>query len=88
MLFCGEGAAVHADALREAMGRRAHFAPDDAPGSRLAGVAELSARRLDRGEGTSPADLQPHYGRPPGITRPNPPKALRKGPAARTRRAR
>ena len=66
-LFCGEGAAVYADALREAMGRRAHFAPDDAPGTRLAGVAELGARALDGGEGTSPGDLQPHYGRPPTI---------------------
>ena len=72
MLFCGEGAAVYADQLREALGGRAHFGPDDAPGSRLAGVAELGARRLDAGEGTSPGDLQPHYGRPPSITRPKP----------------
>ena len=88
VLFCGEGAAVYADALREAMGHRAHLVPHDAPGSRLAGVAELGARRLDAGEGTSPSDLQPHYGRPPGITNPNPPKALRKGAAAQMRRAR
>ncbi len=82
-VFCGEGAAVHADALREVMGRRAHFAPDDAPGSRLAGVGELGARLLDGGEGASPGDLQPHYGRPPGITRSKPPTALRYGAARR-----
>ncbi|MCI0821375.1 MAG: tRNA (adenosine(37)-N6)-threonylcarbamoyltransferase complex dimerization subunit type 1 TsaB [Chloroflexi bacterium] len=87
-LFCGEGAVVHADALREAMGRRAHFAADDAPADRLAGVAELGARLLDRGEGTSPGDVQPHYGRPPTITRAKPPKAPRKGPGARTRQER
>ena len=86
MLFCGEGAEVYADELREAMGRRAHFAPEGAAGSRLAGVAALGARRLDGGEGTSPGDLQPHYGRPPGITHPKPPAAVRRGAIGRAPR--
>ena len=87
LLFCGEGAMAYSDELRNAMGSRAHFAPEGDSDSRLAGVAELGAGMLDAGEGTSPGDLQPHYGRPPGITSPNPPKALRKGAAGQRRRA-
>lgn len=79
VLFCGEGSLPHVDALRDALGRRAHFAPALTPADRLLGVAALGAERLDRGESAAPAGLEPRYLRPPGITPPKPPRPVRLG---------
>ncbi len=79
VLFCGEGAEAYADQLREAMGRRAHFAGNGQPASRLHGLGELGAQRLDAGEGAALSELRPRYLRAPGITQPRPPSAVRKG---------
>ena len=78
-LFCGEGAGRHAGAIGLALGTRAHLVEDAAPLSRLVGVAELGAMRLDNGESDGAAAIAPHYLRSPGITRPAPPTAVRKG---------
>ena len=80
-LFCGEGAAVFADALLEVMGARAHIVTDVGPTARLQGVAELGASRLDAGDTDSLAALRPHYLRPPGITPPKQPRAVSYGAA-------
>ena len=71
-LFCGEGAGVHADAIREALGVRAHVIVEPTPLVRLAGVAALGVARLQAGEAESVAALRPRYLRSPSIT---PPKA-------------
>jgi tRNA threonylcarbamoyladenosine biosynthesis protein TsaB len=75
-LFCGEGVATHTDAIREALGDKAHLAIEPAPLSRIAGVAELGALRLDAGDADPVASLAPRYLRSPAITAPNPPKAI------------
>lgn len=75
-LFCGEGAGVHADAIREALGAKAHLVVETAPLSRLAGVAALGVARLEAGESEPVAALRPRYLRSPSIT---PPKAARVG---------
>jgi tRNA threonylcarbamoyladenosine biosynthesis protein TsaB len=78
-LFCGEGAMAYAQQLRAALGPRAHMAGMHSPMDRLHGAAELGAMRLDAGDSDSVSALQPHYLRPPGITQPRPPHAVRYG---------
>jgi tRNA threonylcarbamoyladenosine biosynthesis protein TsaB len=78
-LFCGEGVATHAEAIRQALGDRAHLAIEAAPTSRIAGVAELGAQRLDAGEADPVASLAPRYLRAPAISKPKPPKPVGKG---------
>lgn len=78
-LFCGEGVAQHADAIRQALGARAHLIVEPAPLSRISGVAELGALRLDAGETDSVAMIAPHYLRSPAITPPKPPRPIVKG---------
>jgi len=73
-LFCGEGTGVHADAIREALGAKAHLVIETAPLSRLVGVAALGVARLEAGGGEPVAALRPRYLRSPSIT---PPKAAR-----------
>lgn len=85
-LFCGEGVATHADAIREALGAKAHLAIEPAPLARIAGVAELGARRLDAGESDPVASLAPHYLRAPAISTPKPPKAVHPGGFNRPKR--
>ena len=69
-LFCGEGIAEVADALRERFGSGARIIEETAPLARLGGVGALGAALLDRGEtGLGPV---PRYLRPPRITPPNP----------------
>jgi tRNA threonylcarbamoyladenosine biosynthesis protein TsaB len=75
-LFCGEGVATHADLIIKALGTKAHLAIDPAPLSRISGVAELGARRLDAGESDPVSSLAPRYLRSPSITVANPPKAI------------
>lgn len=75
-LFCGEGVSAHANAIRETLGDKAHLALEPSPLSRIAGVAELGAQRLDAGEADPVASLAPLYLRSPAITAPNPPKAI------------
>ena len=71
-MFCGEGAGVHADTIREALGAKAHLVIETAPLSRLAGVAALGVARREAGGGEPVAALRPRYLRSPSIT---PPKA-------------
>jgi tRNA threonylcarbamoyladenosine biosynthesis protein TsaB len=71
-LFCGEGAGTHADAIREALGAKAHVVVETTPLTRLAGVAALGVARLQAGEAEPVATLRPRYLRSPSIT---PPKA-------------
>ena len=78
-LFCGEGVVKHADAIRQALGDRAHLIEEAAPLSRLLGVAELGALRLDHGDSDPVAAIAPRYLRSPGVTRPATPTAVRKG---------
>ncbi|MDA1036545.1 MAG: tRNA (adenosine(37)-N6)-threonylcarbamoyltransferase complex dimerization subunit type 1 TsaB [Chloroflexi bacterium] len=78
-LFCGEGAALHTDAIREALGSKAHLVIDPAPLSRLAGLAELGAAMLDAGVTVPVTTLSPRYLRSPAISRPNAPKAVSRG---------
>jgi tRNA threonylcarbamoyladenosine biosynthesis protein TsaB len=78
-LFCGEGVATHADAIRDALGDRAHLIIEPAPLSRVAGVAELGAQRLDAGDSDPVASLAPRYLRSPAITPPKPPKPIHPG---------
>ena len=78
-LFCGEGVAQHEEAIRQALGAKAHLAIDPAPLTRLAGVAELGAAMLDAGETVPVATLAPRYLRSPTITKPNAPKAVSRG---------
>ena len=67
-LFCGEGLAEVADALRERFGSGARIVQETAPLPRLGGVAALGAALLDAGEtGLGPV---PRYLRPPRITPP------------------
>jgi tRNA threonylcarbamoyladenosine biosynthesis protein TsaB len=75
-LFCGEGVATHADLIIEALGAKAHLAIDPAPLTRIAGVAELGALRLNAGESDPIASLAPRYLRSPSITAAKPPKAF------------
>jgi tRNA threonylcarbamoyladenosine biosynthesis protein TsaB len=82
-LFCGEGLATYAQRLREALGRRAHLAPQMAPMDRLQGAAAIGSARLDAGEADPLAALQPHYLRLPAITPPRPPQPVRHGTVAR-----
>lgn len=82
-LFCGEGLATYAQRLREAMGQRAHLAPQTAPMDRLQGAAAIGSARLDAGEAGPLAALQPHYLRPPAITPPRPAHQVRYGTVAR-----
>jgi len=84
-LFCGEGAATYAAELAEAMGARAHVAADEPSLTRLRGLAELGAARLDGGDVDATAALAPHYLRPPGITRPKRPRSVRYGAAPKAR---
>ena len=73
-LFCGEGLAEVADALRERFGSGARIVGETAPLPRLGGVAALGAALLDAGEtGLGPV---PRYLRPPRIT---PPRSARQG---------
>ncbi len=81
-LFCGEGALAHAGRLREALGSRAHFALEAMPLARLQGLAALAVSRLEAGESDSVAGMQPRYLRPPGITKPAPPRPVRPGAVA------
>lgn len=78
-LFCGEGVAAHADAIREALGDKAHLVIEPAPISRIGGVAELGAIRLAAGEADPIASLAPRYLRSPTITTPKPPKPVALG---------
>jgi tRNA threonylcarbamoyladenosine biosynthesis protein TsaB len=75
-LFCGEGAGTHADLITEALGAKAHMAIAPAPLSRIAGVAELGALRLNAGESDPVASLAPHYLRSPSITAAKLPKPI------------
>ncbi len=84
-LFCGEGAATDAGGLAGAMGARAHGAADEPSLTRLRGLAELGAARLDGGDVDATAALAPHYLRPPGITRPKRPRSVRYGAAPKAR---
>ena len=69
-LFCGEGLAEVAGALRERFGGGVRIVEESAPLARLGGVAALGAGLLDAGEtGLGPV---PRYLRPPRITPPNP----------------
>ena len=81
-LFCGEGAALHAEALETALGTRAVVLKTYTPLTRLGGLAALAIARLERGERDPLASLQPHYLRPPGITPPRPPRPIKRGAAA------
>ena len=78
-LFCGEGVAEHEEAIREALGGRAHLATDAAPLTRLLGVAELGAAMLEAGTVVPVAALAPRYLRLPTITKPKAPKAVSRG---------
>lgn len=78
-LFCGEGVALHADAIYEALGAKAHLIVEPAPLSRIGGVAQLGALRLDAGEADSVAMIAPHYLRAPTITPPKPHRLIVKG---------
>ena len=81
-LFCGEGVATYAQRLREAIGRRAHLAPQTALTDRLHGAAAIGSARLDAGEADPLAALQPRYLRQPGITPPRQPQPVRYGTKA------
>ncbi len=83
MLFCGEGAALYAERLRQALGARAHLVSRTGPAARLEGLAELGATRLDAGEAESVAALAPHYLRAPAITPPKRPHVVRYGATAK-----
>jgi tRNA threonylcarbamoyladenosine biosynthesis protein TsaB len=63
-IFVGDGAALHAPVLSEALGPRALFAPAALAGARPAAVAALGRERLLRGERDDPAALVPRYLRP------------------------
>ena len=76
LLFCGEGVGTYASRLREVMGDRAHVVEEPAPLSRLGGLAELGAARLEAGDGGSVTALRPHYLRSPGITQPRAPRLI------------
>lgn len=78
-LFCGEGVAQHADAIREALGTKAHLVIETAPLSRIAGVAELGALRLDAGDTDPVPSLAPRYLRSPSISVPKLPKLVVRG---------
>jgi len=75
-LFCGEGAGVHADAIRESLGAKAHVIVETTPVTRLAGVAALGVARLQAGEAESVAALRPRYLRAPSITPPKAPRVV------------
>ena len=79
VLFCGEGATQHADAIRQALGAKAHVVVEAAPVARLAGVAELGVASLEAGQTEPVATLYPRYLRSPDITPPKPPKVVKMG---------
>jgi tRNA threonylcarbamoyladenosine biosynthesis protein TsaB len=81
-LFCGEGLESFAGPLAKAMGTKAHLMAESVPLGRLQGAAVIGAHRLDVDDSDSVAALQPHYLRPPRITPPKPPHAIRLGAAA------
>jgi tRNA threonylcarbamoyladenosine biosynthesis protein TsaB len=57
----GEGVALCAQALRQALGARVALAPPPAGRARARCVGALGARRLARGEAGPAADLVPRY---------------------------
>ena len=78
-LFCGEGVAVYADRLVEAMGARAHLTGEPMPLARLMGLAALGVARLEAGDSDPVASLQPRYLRAPATTVPRPPRSVAYG---------
>ena len=66
ILFCGEGMAPWADAIRDALGSRAVLCHTP-PSSRGGALAVLAQQRLERGEADDLDSLQPHYLRMPTI---------------------
>ena len=63
-VFVGDGVAVYADVLIQALGSRAVFPPAPLRGARPAATAALGRERLLRGERDDPAGLVPRYLRP------------------------
>lgn len=78
-LFCGEGVAQHEEAIREALGSKAHLVVEPSPLGRLSAVAELGAGMLDAGESVPLKALRPRYLRTPAITRPKAPRPVSRG---------
>lgn len=66
ILFCGEGMAPWADAIRDALGSQA-VPCYNPPSSRGGSLAALAQQRLERGEADDLDSLQPHYLRMPTI---------------------
>lgn len=63
--FVGNGAALHADLLRERSGLRAVFPPEAVAALRASWVGALAWERLEKGESDPPGTLAPLYVRPP-----------------------
>ena len=78
-LFVGEAAGAARDTIGARLGDRAAFAEDDGPLVRLSGVAELAVARLERGESSPIAALQPNYVRPPSIGAPGGQRRVKPG---------
>ncbi|MGE5508809.1 MAG: tRNA (adenosine(37)-N6)-threonylcarbamoyltransferase complex dimerization subunit type 1 TsaB [Chitinophagales bacterium] len=64
IVFTGDGAALHAELIRNVLGERAVFPAEAVAALRGAWVAALGAARLARGERDAPAALIPLYVRP------------------------
>lgn len=69
LVFCGEGALTHREAIETAYGERAVLVAHE-PVARLAGLGTLGAARLATGEADDAASLEPRYLRAPSITPP------------------
>ena len=78
-LFVGEAAAASRDIIAARLGDGATFAEDDGPLVRLTGVAELAIARLERGDSSPIAALQPNYVRPPSIGAPGGQRRVKPG---------
>jgi tRNA threonylcarbamoyladenosine biosynthesis protein TsaB len=78
VLFCGEGAAAHAQVIRERLGDQA-VVVGHSPAARLWALATLGHERLEAGELDDVATLQPYYLRMPSIGGPKRRDRVRQG---------
>lgn len=67
-LFCGEIADVDRISIKDAIPEKARLLPDCGGSDRVVSLAELGARRLEKGDCDEVATLEPVYLRQPPIT--------------------
>ncbi len=69
ILFCGNGAQVYQETIKQNCGAEHYFAPDTNTNSSAAMLARLALERFAAGEGKQPAQVLPGYVRRPDAER-------------------